>query len=136
MSPVTGGGVWDGGRDPSLRPANWVCPTCKAANTGPLEAGCVSCGAGTPQQAEASVAARQALQMTDEQLRGYLIDQGDLHTAMLQLVLSRRARLTVARALAAYAETGTPHVTEEIPKAAVLTWARKIASTMDEEDRQ
>lgn len=108
----------------------WTCPTCKALNAGPVEAGCGSCGAGTAAQAEAAKIARQGALVKDDRLQELLCGKADLHTAVALPGLEPRARMTIARALAHYAETSTPGP-DELPRVAILTWARRVMEAVD-----
>ncbi len=128
--PVEPGRHYTGGRLPV---GAWKCPSCGTEHTTPFEKGCGACGAGTPEQVERALAERQAAELPDASLYPALVGVADGHTALLAAVLTHRARLSVARALAHYADTGTPG-TDELSRAQLLTWARKIVGALDQED--
>lgn len=115
-------------------PGEWKCPACGGTQAGPIEAGCVQCGAGTEAQRE-KVAAEKAAQVLEQSaLAALLVDeaveldaQGDI---ALQRGWTEGARLTIARALAHYAEFGQPGP-GELSKPQVLQWARLIAGIGD-----
>lgn len=131
MSPVEPGRHYRGGEGSLGRATSWNCPTCGSAQSGPLEAGCVTCGAGTPEEAARAAAATAAAKVNPELLRQMTVGAADLHTAALAAPLTGRARLTLARALAHYAEYGAP-TTQELTRAQCLAWGRYIAQALDE----
>lgn len=116
---------WTGATDPALARGAWKCPTCQTQQTTPVEAGCPNCGAGTVEQAEAASRDRMVATVDLGLLRRLALNPEE-DTAEFGLVaLTPRARLTIARALAHYADFGMPS-TKELNKGECLAWAREI----------
>lgn len=125
-----------GDRDPDgLGTGPWNCPACGTSQTTPMARGCLSCGAGTPEAAERAKAAGAASLVRPQDLQLMLCGAADLHTATAFPNLDRKARLTLAKALAHYAETGTP-TNDELSRVFTLAWGRAVFAALGDEDGQ
>lgn len=103
-------------------PYAWTCPRCGTRNVTPLEDGCPGCGAGTA--AEQDRLRREAKADPDG-----TEEVGQLPESFLVgfTSLPERHRLTIARALAHYADHGGLSF-EELSKRGTLALARMVNS--------
>lgn len=133
MGLVGGSRFYSGGRGASGetlgQPTAWTCPTCRNKNLSVVTDGCPQCGAGSP--AEAAEAASRRTQVVDpDTVAKAVLGQPTATVTDLQQVrvcFGTVAQLTLARALAHYAEHGAPALSGdgvELPRPVILAWAR------------
>lgn len=128
-------GHYDGPKPPT---GPWKCRACGTEHLTPLEQGCPSCGAGTPEQAEQARRRGPQFVIPKDRILAETIDSfwaaeiGGYFTqdeiAVLKM-LSEKARITVAVALAHYADHGDPN-NEQLPRAIITAWARLISDSI------
>lgn len=116
------------------QPAEWRCPTCRSAHVTPPQLGCPTCGAGTKEQAE-EARARVPQELSAAVVARAVMGESAIPANMDAWArdLSAVAQLTLARALAFYAEHGTPVVSGEgveLPRPVIVGWARMIDAAL------
>lgn len=125
----------------------WTCKRCGNLNMGPLGQGCPTCGAGTAEENNRALAAVKAAEADHAQqqedaavaasrVTAQQLIQGLTTREAQQAVggtywvdlpaLTPAARLTVATALAFYAEQAESFTTEEIARGLALAWAQHL----------
>lgn len=117
-------------------PGLWKCRSCGTENGTPMEKGCPSCGTGTPEQAEQAKRApkfvisgeRVIKETVNEAYTTEPSDPSPMHTCVLPM-LTEKARITVAVALAHFADHGDPN-NDQLPRAVIHAWARVIADDL------
>jgi len=112
---------------------NWKCSSCGANQVSRFEDGCPSCGAGTAAQA---AAAQAPPGIPLERLRDEIVGpapevSADYFLALTPLRLP--ARMSVAAALAHYADHGGQPTNDELPRQVSLAWARWLMAQALEE---
>lgn len=107
-------------------PYKWPCPTCHAENVTPLEAGCPQCGAGTPGQAVAAKTAPLTIGVAE--LAAHIVEDQDVAPEYWLALpgLTEAAKVTVAVALARYAELATATTSDQLRTDIALAWARRL----------
>lgn len=136
MGQVGGPRHYGGAKPRELTEAAWECKACGTTHLTPMANGCPSCGNGTAQQAEAARRAPKGHGISDERLLKEVVapragENSDLLETAVCLGLTGKARITLAVALAHYADHGQPSI-EELPRGVILAWGQKIASTIDD----
>ena len=146
VTPATGGGpgvpnlgaiekagVYQGGKDPAMpdaQPYLWRCPTCRQQYATPFAAGCPQC----QQVAEQEKLQRKA-EAADEAtlLQAVLRNPAATHArqSLRAMGLTIRARRTLYRALAAYAEQRANQ--DDLPRGQIIGWARLLSQAEVEE---
>ena len=116
---------YTGPKDAALTPSAWKGPAGGNPNTTPFEKGCPGCGAGTAEQAERAARNQMADQVDLGRLFTLVVTDITEETSLALETLSARARLSLARALAHYADFGAPSP-QELNRGELLAWAREI----------
>jgi hypothetical protein len=134
--PESPSGASSGGaiRLPSA-PMEWACNACGEKQTGPFEAGCQKCGNGTQRPQVVASAATQGI--TDERLVDALFGDQPVAASHWDLrlhMLTRAARLSIAVALARYADDGE-FSNEMLPRVVTRAWAQRIFQAVEAEDQ-
>ena len=110
------------------QPTKWRCPSCRGENLSIMEEGCPQCGAGTLAQAE-EARSRRVSRVDPTDVARAVLGQPTASVSDLTMVrncLAPIAQLTLARALAHYAEHGVPQTKgegQELTRAMILGWA-------------
>lgn len=123
-----------GGRKPAV--GAWVCRACGAEHFTPMEQGCPACGAATPKQAEEARKPKVTIPR-DRVIREVVtpdwtseVNDPTLAGIVVELpMMTEKARITVAIALAHYADHGDPN-NDQLPRAVIQAWARLIADSI------
>jgi hypothetical protein len=106
----------------------WTCPACKNLNLSPIAGGCLTCGVGTPQEAELAAAQRPDGAIPADQIAQYLFGLAGATGQDLRAwagCLREPAQLTLCRALAHYAETGGIGP-GEMTRREIVSWGRAV----------
>lgn len=123
-----------GAPDREMQAGAWKCPSCGQSNTTPLEDGCPGCLAGTQEEVERARAVKLEKPLSVEDLAKFIVEGVVANNVDRDIVLLKelkeRARLTLARALAHYGETGAP-TPSELTRMQCLGWGRALADTID-----
>jgi len=114
------------GPETATRVIPWQCNACGNKNVSRFEDGCPGCGAGTPAQAARVQPTREVgLERLREEIVSGAVGEVTADYFLFLAPLTPRARVSVAAALAHYAEQGSP-TNDELPRAVSLAWARRL----------
>lgn len=122
------------GRDSAPTAIKWKC-ACGAENVSRFEDGCPACGAGTPQIAVAA----PPLAVPDHRLIEEIVGEEAARLAAAGYwlglpFLTGKARMSIAVALAHYADHGAPPSVAELPRVIAQGWARRLAASVEEDE--
>lgn len=130
-------GVYGGAKDPQMpdaAPYLWKCPTCRTEYATPLSSGCPRCQPTIEAERLAAEQARTQAGVDEATLLQAILrvpTSGHARQSLRAMGLTMRARRTLYRALASYAEQRANP--DDLPRGQVLGWARLLSQAEAEE---
>lgn len=136
--PVGGSRFYDG-RTPEAGGYAWECKTCGTSHTTPFEKGCPACGTGVPvAAAPAKVETIDVERLKREILNAFWTAEVSGSFTPEQLaalpVLSKAARISIAIALAHYADHGAQPSNEELSRYMARMFGRYLMQQIEAEE--